>query len=288
MHQVFGAVLLAIVAADNWDEVEKCKGLQDHSSQLRRDGGLCFEIPSWQHLPVELDNHLIIMKNKFSNPDLLRRYRRPTQLALVNSELSRYMDTVIVPFLDTYLRNIQNSYQLMTSKIRRRIKEEINNAVQKKNQIYKELSGLADKLNVPAMCNEERRQARTLASKHVADTYSCTEDARYSIIKMGTYAEEMIAITKNHMQMALEDTKTTLESKPERTSSKNVEISEYMKELSRAAVTLGYELDLSLTNARRHNEQSHERLTSCFSMAKRRSDDAVGNLKDQLYQCVYA
>lgn len=59
------------------------------------------------------------------------------------------MDTVLAPFLDTYLRNIQNAYQQMTSKILRRIKDEINSAIIKKHQVYKELTQLADKLEVP-------------------------------------------------------------------------------------------------------------------------------------------
>lgn len=59
------------------------------------------------------------------------------------------MDTVLAPFLDTYHRNIQNSYQQLTSKILRRIKDEINAALQKKQQIYQELTQLADDLKVP-------------------------------------------------------------------------------------------------------------------------------------------
>lgn len=53
------------------------------------------------------------------------------------------------------------------------------------------------------MCDEEKRAARTLASRHVATIYACTEDARGSIAKMGKYAEEMIGITRNHMQATL-------------------------------------------------------------------------------------
>lgn len=53
------------------------------------------------------------------------------------------------------------------------------------------------------MCDEERRYARTIASRHVAQIYKCTEEARNSITKMGKYAEEMITITRNHMQAAL-------------------------------------------------------------------------------------
>jgi predicted S18 family serine protease len=70
-------------------------------------------------------------------------------IMMTSSDFARYMDTVLVPFLDTYLRNIQSSYQQMTSKILKRIKMEINNAVQKKNNIYKELMDLADKLKIP-------------------------------------------------------------------------------------------------------------------------------------------
>ncbi|CAG9789132.1 unnamed protein product [Diatraea saccharalis] len=262
---------------------------RDHSNHVRRDGGMCFEIPPWQHLPVELDKHLISLKDKFRNTCSSRRQIRPSQVALVNSQLSRYMDTVLAPFLDTYLRNIQNSYQQMTSKILRRIKDDINNAVQKKNQIYKELIDLAEELKVPAMCDEERRQARTLASRHVAQIYSCTEGARASIAKMGKYAGEMIAITKNHMQNSLEDATKSLAAKVQRSrGSQEIEVTACIKELSTAAVKLGYELDLSLTNARRHNEQSHEKLTVCGNKVKRSTDDAVTDLKDQLYQCVYA
>lgn len=66
------------------------------------------------------------------------------------------------------------------------------------------------------------------------------------------------------------------------------DISSCIKELSRAAVALGYELDLSLTNARRHNEQSCERLTTCSNKARKHTEDAVTELRDYLYQCVYA
>lgn len=55
------------------------------------------------------------------------------------------------------------------------------------------------------MCHEERRLARTVASKHVALIFACTEEARSSIAKMGNYAEEMITITRGHMQNTLED-----------------------------------------------------------------------------------
>lgn len=55
------------------------------------------------------------------------------------------------------------------------------------------------------MCDEERRASRTVASRHVASIYACTEDARGSIAKMGKYAEEMIGITRTHMQATLVD-----------------------------------------------------------------------------------
>lgn len=64
------------------------------------------------------------------------------------SEVTRYMDTVVAPFLDTYHRNIQNAYQQLTSKILRRIKEEINIAVKKKRQIADELNKLSVDLEV--------------------------------------------------------------------------------------------------------------------------------------------
>lgn len=54
------------------------------------------------------------------------------------------------------------------------------------------------------MCDEERRSAKTLSSKHVSDIYKCTENARASIVKMGKYAEQMIGITRNHMQSVLD------------------------------------------------------------------------------------
>ncbi|VVC87686.1 unnamed protein product [Leptidea sinapis] len=137
-------------------------------------------IASWPHRTVEVDEHI----NK-----------------LKNTEVNRYLATVIAPFLDTYHRNIQTSYHQSTNKILKRIKDEINAALRKKQKIYSELSQLADSLNVPQMCDEEKRSARTLASKHVALTYQCTEEARASIGKMGKYAEEMITITRNHMQI---------------------------------------------------------------------------------------
>ncbi|XP_063831138.1 uncharacterized protein LOC135080432 isoform X2 [Ostrinia nubilalis] len=258
------------------------------SAYAAEDTSQC-RIPPWQHLPVELDQHLNSMRERFGNTTAARRQIKGSQLAMVHSGISRYMDTVLAPFLDTYLRNIQSSYQQMTSKILRRIKEEINNAVQKKLQVYNELLQLADKLNVPAMCDEERRQARTIASKHVALIYSCTEDARASIAKMGKYAEEMITITKKHMNSALDDAAKVLELSVRRSKDTHEsDVTACLKRLSRSAVTLGYELDLSLTNARRHNEQSHEKLTACSTKSKRDTEDAVSDLRDQLYQCVYA
>ncbi|KAH9628266.1 hypothetical protein HF086_017341 [Spodoptera exigua] len=208
------------------------------------------------------------------------------------------MDTVLAPFLDTYHRNIQNSYQQLTGKILRRIKDEINAAVQKKQQIYTELTQLADELKVPGMCDEERRASRTLANRHVAAIYACTEDARASIAKMGKYAEEMIGITRNYMQATLMEATKSFEvsgggnrdvAAAKRSSSvPKSDVSSCLEELSKAAVVLGYELDLSLTNARRHNEQSCERLTSCTSKARKHTEEAVTMLKDQIYQCVYA
>lgn len=59
------------------------------------------------------------------------------------------MDTVIAPFLDTYHRNIQNSYQQLTNKILKKIKDEINIAITKKMKIYTELAELAESLKVP-------------------------------------------------------------------------------------------------------------------------------------------
>ncbi|KAJ8724147.1 hypothetical protein PYW07_008127 [Mythimna separata] len=260
------------------------------SNHLRQDGGLCFEIPPWQHQPVVLENHLRGLRTKWNISDSRRQLR--SQLALANSEISRYMDTVLAPFLDTYHRNIQNSYQQLTGKILRRIKDEINAAIQKKQQIYTELTQLADELKVPEMCDEERRASRTLASKHVSTIYACTEEARGSIAKMGKYAEEMIGITRNHMQATLMEATRAFEltgSGGQRSAViPKADVSSCLEELSKAAVVLGYELDLSLTNARRHNEQSCERLTSCTSKGKRHTEDDVIGLKDQLYQCVNA
>ncbi|KAJ8713812.1 hypothetical protein PYW08_007432 [Mythimna loreyi] len=260
------------------------------SNHLRQDGGLCFEIPPWQHQPVILENHLHGLRTRWNITDTRRQLR--SQLALANSEISRYMDTVLAPFLDTYHRNIQNSYQQLTGKILRRIKDEINAAIQKKQQIYTELTQLADELKVPEMCDEERRASRTLASRHVSTIYACTEEARGSIAKMGKYAEEMIGITRNHMQATLMEATRAFEvtgSGAQRSAVlPKADVSTCLEELSKAAVVLGYELDLSLTNARRHNEQSCERLTSCTSKAKRHTEDNVLALKDQLYQCVNA
>lgn len=64
-------------------------------------------------------------------------------------EVKTYVDTVIAPFLDTYHINIQNSYQQLTNKIVKRIKDEINAALRKKQKIYTELTNLADSLKVP-------------------------------------------------------------------------------------------------------------------------------------------
>ncbi|CAK1549513.1 unnamed protein product [Leptosia nina] len=258
--------------------------LVDRSNHLRQDGGFCFEIPPWQHQPVEVDEHLNKLKDIWGNSTDRRQFRKP-RLALVNRrvEINRYMATVIAPFLDTYHRNIQSAYQQLTNKILKRIKEEIKAALMKKQKIYSELIELADSLNVPAMCDEERRAARTLASKHVAMTYQCTEDARASIAKMGKYAEEMISITRNHMQNAVADATKNLD--------KNVpkaNITTCLRNISRAAASLGYELDLSLTNARRHNGQSCEKLANCCSRVRRSTDDDVTALKEYFYQCVYA
>ncbi|XP_030038123.2 uncharacterized protein LOC115453557 isoform X1 [Manduca sexta] len=259
---------------------------QYRSNHLRQDGGLCFEIPPWQHRPVELDQHLEKLRERWGN-STRRSMMRSSQVALGNSEITRYIDTVLAPFLDTYHRNIQNAYQQMTGKILRKIKEEINTAIQKKQQIYAELTDLANELKVPAMCDEERRAARTLASKHVAQVYGCSEEARASIAKMGTYAEEMIGITRNHMQATMYDATRAFGAHAQRKMQKS-DIASSLKDLSKAAVALGYELDLSLTNARRHNEQSCEHLSSCCSRARRQTEDAVSELRDQMYQCVYA
>ncbi|XP_028031307.1 uncharacterized protein LOC114243872 [Bombyx mandarina] len=197
------------------------------------------------------------------------------------------MDTVIAPFLDTYHRNIQISYQQMTEKILKRIKDEINAAVVKKNKIYTALTILARNLTLPAMCNEDHRKIKTLANKHVAKIYVCTEEARKSIAKMGIYAQEMINITKKHMEGSLVEAAKFIDNVRQRILQRK-DINACLKQLSREAVLLGYELDLSLTNARRHNEQSCEKISVCSTIAKRSTDDAVVALKDELLQCVYA
>lgn len=61
------------------------------------------------------------------------------------------------------------------------------------------------------MCDEERRSVRTLASRHVSNVYTCTEQARSSISKMGKYAEEMISLTRNHMEKSLADAVNNIE-----------------------------------------------------------------------------
>ncbi|XP_059058320.1 uncharacterized protein LOC131851787 [Achroia grisella] len=278
---ILGLCLLFVEA------IEPTVHCRDRNNHLRQDGGLCFEIPPWQYMPVQLEQHLSSLKERWGNNTTIESLRR-SQLAFLNSEMSRYMDTVLAPFLDTYHKNIQTAYQQMTSKILRRIKEEINSAVQRKGKIYTELIELADKLQVPEMCDEERRSARTLASKHVSHMYKCTEDAKSSIAKMGKYAEEMIGITRNHMQVVLDDTTKSLSVNSQARSMPKEEVTLSLKELSRAAVALGYELDLSLTNARRHNEQSCERLTACSSKVRKKTDEDVTELREKLYQCVYA
>ncbi|XP_026753705.3 uncharacterized protein LOC113513923 [Galleria mellonella] len=280
-------VLISCLCLLYVEAIEPTVHCRVRSNHLRQDGGLCFEIPPWQHLPVELEQHLLSLKERWGNNTLYQPMRR-LQLALVNSELSRYTDTVLAPFLDTYHKNIQTSYQQMTAKILRRIKEEINAAVQKKAKIYSELTDLANKLQVPAMCAEERRLVRNLASKHVAQMYKCTEEARASIAKMGKYAEEMIGITRNHMQLILDETSKSLLLKSQVRAMQKDEVNTSLRKLSREAVFLGYELDLSLTNARRHNEQSCEKLTACSSKVRKNTEEAVTYLRDKLYQCVYA
>ncbi|XP_032521588.1 uncharacterized protein LOC116773273 [Danaus plexippus] len=257
---------------------------RDRNNHLRHDGGLCFEIPSWQLQTVEVDHHLDNIRNTFANSSMGRRLNRQDKVSLANREVKTYVDTVIAPFLDTYHINIQNSYQQLTNKIVKRIKDEINAALRKKQKIYTELTNLADSLKVPAMCNEERRAALTLASKHVSLIYKCTEQAKESISKMGKYAEEMISITRRHMEFALHEVGKKLSDK----SISRSNVTSSLKELSRAAALLGYELDLSLTNARRHNEQSCEKLSNCSIKARRFSEDSVRKLKEFMYQCVYA
>ncbi|XP_068619395.1 uncharacterized protein [Battus philenor] len=261
---------------------------RDRSFHLRLDGGLCFEIPPWQHLPVEMDHHIAKVKAAWGDLSPIRDTRRYS-LSISNSKISHYVDTVIGPFLDTYHRNIQTAYQQMTNKILRKSKDEVNIALRKKQIVYDELIKLADTLAVPAMCEEERRYARTIASRHVAEIYKCTEEARNSITKMGKYAEEMITITRNHMQLALEKANNKTDNKEHFEKGKErINQSASLKELSKAAVSLGYELDLSLTNARRYNEQSCEKFSICCARARKNTEESAATLKDSLYQCVYA
>ncbi|CAH2046031.1 unnamed protein product, partial [Iphiclides podalirius] len=260
---------------------------RDRSFHLRLDGGLCFEIPPWQHMPVEMDHHIAKVKEAWGNLSSTKATRR-ISLGITNNEISQYVDTVIGPFLDTYHRNIQSSYHQLTNKILKKTKDEINSALRKKQKIYDDLIRLADKLAVPDMCSEERRYARTIASRHVAQIYKCTQEARSSITKMGKYAEEMIMITRNHMQAALEKTTNTTGLKEPAERSQKVDHKVYLKNLSKAAVSLGYELDLSLTNARRFNEQSCEKFSICCSKARKSTEDSAATLRDHLYQCVYA
>ncbi|CAH0728144.1 unnamed protein product, partial [Brenthis ino] len=266
--------------------VELTTNCRERSNHLRQDGGLCFEIPPWQLKPVEVEQHLNRIKGTLGNSSE-RRQTENFRVSLLNREVNRYVDTVISPFLDTYHRNIQNSYQQLTNKILKRIKDEINAALKRKQKIYTELSQLAESLKVPAMCNEERRSAKNIASRHVSLIYKCTEQARNSIVKMGKYAEEMISITRRHMKNAMiQVAKKMPDPNPYMTQKTNV--TTCLKELSRAAVSLGYELDLSLSNARRHNEQSCEKLVHCSYKAKKNTDEAVNILREYLYQCVYA
>ncbi|XP_049877900.1 uncharacterized protein LOC126375100 [Pectinophora gossypiella] len=257
----------------------------DRSNFLRQDGGLCFEIPPWQHQPVELEKHILRVQTMWGASNYTSRREIATHFA--NGELSRYMDTVIGPFLDTYHRNIQNSYQQFTTKILRRIKEEVNQAVKRKQQIYKELIQLADDLQIPELCAEERRATRTTASNFVSQIFACTEDARAAIAKMGKYAEEMISITRTHMQTTMNTIARYIGLCKIYFCSFRMEVEKCLESMSIDAVTLGYELDLSLTNARRHNEQSCERLSNCALKARKRSDESVAELRDLLYQCVY-
>ncbi|XP_061722150.1 uncharacterized protein LOC133528697 [Cydia pomonella] len=256
------------------------------SVHVRQDGGLCFEVLPWQLQPVDLDNHLNHMRQKLRNRTPTEYRKVSPRQALVNSEVSRYVDTVLAPFLDAYHRNIQSSYQQFTAKLLRRIKEEINQAVQKKQKLYDELTKLANELNVPASCDEERRAARTLASQHVSDIHKCVEAARDGIAQMGVYADEMIQITRQHMQAQLND--ATRSFNEGTVVIPKGDVPACMQELSRAAANLGYELDLTLTNARRYNEQACEQLSTCSTHAHRASDEAAAKLREQLYQCVYA
>ncbi|XP_041969185.1 uncharacterized protein LOC121726036 [Aricia agestis] len=245
---------------------------------------ICFEIPQWHQKPVEVDQHLDRIKSEFGNTSIERRWIERPRLAFINSEVNKYVDVVIIPFLDTYHRNIQNSFHQLSNKILQKCKEEINAAITTKLNVYDDLTHVADSLNLPASCDEERRAIRTLSSKHVALIHQCTEQARKSISKMGKYAEETISLTSSHMETALANAAKDFHAN----HSQNINVTECLKELSRAAVTLGYELDLSLTNARRHNEQSCEKLSLCTNRAKKSTEEEVQKLREYLYQCVYA
>lgn len=265
---------------------------RERSNRMRLDGGLCFEVPPWQHQPVDLDLHLTRLRERWGVHRSGRTMARSSDVdyqILDNGEVSRAMDSLLAPFLDTYLQNMQTSYQQLTNKILGKAREEIKMAVQKRQQIASELGQLADELKVPELCNMERRESKTLASKHLAHIYDCTEAARLSITEMGKYTEEMVKITKDHMQSTL-DKALRREEADKSAKSKdygkvNVTI---LRELARVAVTLGYELDLSLTNARRHNEQSCEKMVKCNNRVKKETEDDVANMKELLYQCVYA
>ncbi|XP_022113289.2 uncharacterized protein LOC110991983 [Pieris rapae] len=255
---------------------------RDRSNHLRHDGGQCFEIPPWHHQPVEVEEHLNKLKDVLGKGTDRRQFRK-SSLVLVNNEINRYMSTVIAPFLDTYHRNIQNSYQQLTREILKQIKYEVNAAIREKQKIYKELIELADTLKVPEMCDEERRAARTLASKHVARTFQCTEEARDSITKMGKYAEEMINITKSHMQAAVADATQNLDE-----TIPKANVTTCLRQISRVAASLGYELDLSITNARKHHTQSCTNLANCCVQVRINTGKEVKALSEYLYQCVYA
>ncbi|XP_063627603.1 uncharacterized protein LOC134799129 [Cydia splendana] len=277
-------ILFVFLSLFTWTVTGASSDCRLRSVHVRQDGGLCFEVLPWQLQPVDLDNHLNHMRQKLTSRTPTRKVS-PRQ-ALVNSEVSRYVDTVLAPFLDAYHRNIQSSYQQFTAKLLRRIKEEINQAVRKKQKLYDELTKLADELNVPISCNEERRAARTLSSQHVSDIHKCVEAARDGIAQMGVYADEMIQLTRQHMQAQLND--ATRSFNEGTVVIPKGDIPACMQELARAAANLGYELDLTLTNARRFNEQSCEQLSTCSNHARRVSDEASAKLREQLYQCVYA
>lgn len=59
--------------------------IQSRSNHLRQDGGPCFEIPPWQLQPVELENHLELLRDRLggnvtrkmgaSQLDLANRYK---------------------------------------------------------------------------------------------------------------------------------------------------------------------------------------------------------------------